>query len=80
MRSDLKNFMINLFSKSRFVELGVFNKDYINNLLHEHISGKVDHNFRLWILINLEIWHRLYFEKNTVDNIITLIDDMSNSA
>ena len=35
-------------------------------LLEEHLSGKADHNFRLWILLNLEIWHRLYFEGESV--------------
>jgi len=66
LRTDLKDFLSNLFRQSRFVELGLFNANYVQTLLAEHISGKFDHNYRLWILINLEIWYRLYFENETV--------------
>ena len=79
MRTELKTFLKNLFDQSRFVKLGIFDHDYINRLLHEHISGKVDHNFRLWILINLEIWYRLYFENETVDSMRTFIDRLSRT-
>lgn len=74
MRSDLKNFLINLFSESRFIEHGIFNKVYVDSLLEEHLEGIADHNFRLWILINLEFWYRLYLENETVDSLRDLTD------
>ena len=77
MRTELKTFLKNLFNESRFVELGIFEHSYIQRLLHEHISGKADHNFRLWILINLEIWYRLYFENETVDSLKFFIGSQS---
>ena len=43
----------------------------MQHLLSEHLTGKKDHNFRLWILINLEIWYRLNFEGESVDEIQT---------
>jgi asparagine synthase (glutamine-hydrolysing) len=67
-RADLKAFLRSLFRQSRFVELGIFEQSYIDTLLDEHIGGKVDHNYRIWILLNLEIWYRLYFEGETVDS------------
>ncbi len=67
-RTDLKGFLQNLFKQSRFVELGIFEQTYIDTLLDEHIAGKIDHNYRIWILLNLEIWHRLYFEGETVES------------
>ena len=66
MRTDLRRFMENLFRESRFVDLGIFEPSTVHGLLDEHLSGKADHNFRLWILLNLEIWYRLYFEHETV--------------
>ncbi|MGN0845258.1 MAG: asparagine synthase (glutamine-hydrolyzing) [Kiritimatiellia bacterium] len=62
LRGDLANFQRNLFKQSRMVELGLFRQAEIDRLVEEHIGGKADHNFRLWILINLEIWHRMRFE------------------
>ena len=67
MRTDLKDFLTNLFKNSRFVELGIFDQEYINLLLNEHLSGKRDHNFRLWILLNLEIWYKIFFEKYSIE-------------
>ena len=37
-------------------------------MIEEHLSGKVDHNFRLWILLNLELWYRMYFEKLSISD------------
>lgn len=73
MRKDLKAFLRTLFHQSRFVELGLFDETYMQTLLEEHLSGKVDHNYRLWILINLEIWYRLYFENESVEAIKAFI-------
>lgn len=66
LRTDLAQFQRNLFRQSRFVELGLFRQEAINRLVDEHIGGKADHNFRIWILINLEIWHRMCIEGKTV--------------
>jgi asparagine synthase (glutamine-hydrolysing) len=77
LRTDLANFLKNLFQQSRFVELGIFDADYIQQLLDEHISGKADHNFRIWILLNLEIWYRLYFENETVESMTAFIDSIT---
>lgn len=66
LRGDLANFQRNLFKQSRFAELGLFRQSEIDRLMNEHIGGKADHNFRLWILINLEIWYRMMFEDKSV--------------
>ena len=72
-RTDLKDMLRSLFSQSRFVELGIFEKDYIDMLLEEHIAGHVDHNYRIWLLLNLEIWYRLFFEGETIESMRAFI-------
>jgi len=76
LRNDLSHFLRNLFAQSRFVEAGIFDGGTIQVLLDEHLSGKVDHNFRLWILLNLELWHRMYFENISVEKMRELTDQM----
>ena len=76
MRKDLRHFLKKLFDRSRFVALGITDNTYLQNLLNEHISGKADHNYRLWILINLEIWYRLYFENETIGSLHSFIDGL----
>ena len=68
LRNDLQHFLRNLFSQSRFVEMGIFEHHAIQSLIEEHLRGKVDHNFRLWILLNLELWYRMYFEGLSIDD------------
>jgi hypothetical protein len=36
-------------------------------LLTEHRAGHADHNYRLWFLLNLEVWWRLYIDGSTRD-------------
>ncbi len=78
MRTELATFLTKLFSQSRFVEMGIFDKNYIHVILNEHLAGKRDHNFRLWILLNLEIWYRLYFENETIETTTSFIDSLLN--
>jgi hypothetical protein len=32
-------------------------------LLEEHRSSRVDHHVRLWMLLNVAVWHALYVEE-----------------
>mgnify|MGYP000505942371 CR=1 FL=1 len=35
----------------------------MDKLLREHVEGKANHEFRLWIFLNLELWHRCTSKK-----------------
>jgi asparagine synthase (glutamine-hydrolysing) len=74
MRTDLRQFMTGLFDQSRFVALGIFDRSYLTQLIEQHVAGRVDHNYRLWLLINLEIWYRLNFEGRSVEAMRADID------
>ncbi len=76
MRNELSGFIRGLMSESRFVEQGIFDRNEIQSILDEHIGGKRDHNFRIWILINLEFWYRLFFEGQTVEELRELTDGL----
>ena len=69
MRTELAGCLQRLFKQSRFVELGWFQQQTMDKLLAEHLSGSMDHNFRLWMLLNLELWYRLYFENMSTDDL-----------
>ncbi|MEL7447875.1 MAG: asparagine synthase (glutamine-hydrolyzing) [Pseudomonadota bacterium] len=76
LRTDLKNYATRLLAQSRFVQAGIFEPDYIARLLREHVTGATDHSYRLWILINLELWHRLYFEGASVADIQAMSEEL----
>jgi asparagine synthase (glutamine-hydrolysing) len=48
------------------IELGIFEAGYVRRLVEEHLSGRRDHNYRLWLLINLEVWYQMSFEGRSV--------------
>jgi len=76
MRTDLSQFMRRLFDNSRFVEAGLFQKEFISELVDEHLDGTADHNYRLWVLINLEFWHRIYLEGASLDTLREEADEL----
>ena len=75
MKSELGNLLEKLFLKSRLAEEGYFHRDYMLELLRQHRSGRMDHNYRLWILLNLELWWRIYIDGTSLDSLNQLIDD-----
>jgi asparagine synthase (glutamine-hydrolysing) len=77
MRTHLKSLMSNLFRQSRFVAQDIFDAGEVQRLWQDHISGKADHNYRLWILLNLELWHRLFFEGETPESLSAKMLDLS---
>jgi len=73
MRTDLVDLLRHLLRDSRFAALGIFDQSYMDVLLEEHLSGRRDHNYRLWILLNLELIHRMYFENQSIDDVTELV-------
>jgi asparagine synthase (glutamine-hydrolysing) len=51
----------------RAVERGLFRQSELIRLAAEHHSGAADHGERLWLLVNLEIWHRVFLERESAD-------------
>jgi asparagine synthase (glutamine-hydrolysing) len=70
MRSDLKKLVISRLANSRFVDAGVFRRDYLQRIVHEHMNGTRDHSYRLWLLLSLEIWHDIYLEQISPDDVV----------
>jgi asparagine synthase (glutamine-hydrolysing) len=74
MRTDLSPLLRAVVADSRFIMSGVFSGSYVERLLSEHLEGKRDHNFRLWILLNLEVWHRLFLEQQPLEDVSAWIE------
>jgi len=52
---------LELFSDSSFKQRGYIKAERAQQLAKEHLTGKADHSDLLWELINLELWHRSFF-------------------
>ena len=49
---------------------GLFQPTYLQHLVDEHRSGSWDHGERLWQLVNLELWQRMFLDGDAPDAVI----------
>lgn len=61
-KGELRELTARLFHDSRLAQAGYFRADAMRAMLDEHASGAVDHNYRLWLLLNMELWYRQFVE------------------
>jgi asparagine synthase (glutamine-hydrolysing) len=58
LRGPLRELMQRTIDESRFVDAGIFRREVLQRLQDEHVAGRVDHNYRLWMIFNLEVFWR----------------------
>jgi asparagine synthase (glutamine-hydrolysing) len=66
LRGPLRGLMQRTIDDSRLVESGLFRREALQRLQDEHVGGRVDHNYRLWMIFNLEVFWRHYFEGQSI--------------
>src|SRR5688572_14986242 len=69
LRGRLRPLLTRAIEESRLVEAGVFRTDEMMRLAQEHWSGANDHNYRLWMLFNLEMFWRHFIDGVSVDKL-----------
>ncbi len=66
LRSDLKQPAYDILLDSRTIGRGYFKREAVQQLLDDHVSMRADHSYRLWALLWLELWHRMFVDKSDV--------------
>jgi asparagine synthase (glutamine-hydrolysing) len=69
LRGSLRPLLRRAIEESRLAEAGVFRADEMMRLAEEHWSGENDHNYRLWMLYNLEMFWRHFIDGVGVDKL-----------
>jgi asparagine synthase (glutamine-hydrolysing) len=62
LNTDLKPMLLDMLSVSYIKEQGLFNHNYIDNLLNEHQSKQKDNRKLLWTLLMFQMWFRNYIQ------------------
>jgi asparagine synthase (glutamine-hydrolysing) len=65
-KGRLGDLAVELFRDSSLAEAGYLSRDALLAILEEHRRQGIDHSHRLWMLLNLEIWHRIFIQNNRV--------------
>ena len=64
-RNELKSYIYETLLGDKSIKRGYFNKDYMKHILDEHTSGKKNYERRIWVLLNFELWHRMFIDNST---------------
>ncbi|KQB99632.1 asparagine synthase (glutamine-hydrolyzing) [Pedobacter sp. Hv1] len=58
LKSSLKKELLTYVEKSFIQTQGIFNYDVINELIVDHISGKIDNTFKVWSIFCFQKWYK----------------------
>jgi asparagine synthase (glutamine-hydrolysing) len=61
-RGELQPFLRDVLFDSRTLARGFFEPSVVQRLFDEHVQGKTDHAHRLWALLCLELWQRMFLD------------------
>jgi len=80
MKGPLLPVLQHLLGQSRLVEEGIFRREPIDRLVAEHVAHKADHHVRLWMILNVEIWYRMYVRGERLEDLTGLLRERLGSA
>jgi len=61
--NELKNYVYEVLLDSRTLNRGYFKRKGIEGLLSDHMKLRYDHSAKIWALLFLEIWFRVFMDK-----------------
>ncbi len=61
-RGQLSEFLRDILLSHRAEQRGYFRRGAVEALIDAHISGRSDHQYQLWNLLMLELWHRVFVD------------------
>jgi len=62
-RNELKEYVYEVLLDHKTLNRGYFRREGIERLLDDHISLRYDHSIRIWALLFLEIWFRVFIDR-----------------
>ena len=61
-RREARSFVRDLLSPAVIKRRGLYNPAFVEKLLDEHDAGTADHQFLIWGLLSVELWHRAFLD------------------
>jgi asparagine synthase (glutamine-hydrolysing) len=63
LRHEMREMAYDLLLDPRSIQRGYFRRETVARYLDEHQKGNGNHHFRLWNLLMLELWHRMFIDQ-----------------
>lgn len=80
----LAGFLREFLLSERALERGYFCPDKVHLVLDDHMAGRVDREQEIWLLLTLELWHRLFADNDGSESAMQrvhaeFIDNLGNA-
>jgi asparagine synthase (glutamine-hydrolysing) len=62
-RNELKDYIYEILLDPTTLNRGYFRREGIERLLNDHVALRYDHSSKIWALLFLEIWFRVFIDK-----------------
>jgi len=59
---SLKEFLLETLSKENIESVGIFDFEYINELINSHLNGQEDNRIKLWTLVVFVQWYNNFYK------------------
>ena len=63
LRDELKEMAYDTLLSNQCLSRQIIDEKFLNDLLNEHCNQKIDHSTRLWPLLMLELWFRMWIDQ-----------------
>ena len=59
-----------LLSPAAIERRGLFRPDAVQKLLRDHAENRRDNALKIWSLLMIEVWQRMYFDKQSAESVL----------
>jgi asparagine synthase (glutamine-hydrolysing) len=80
MKGPLLPVLRHLLATSVLIEEGIFRREPVERLVAEHVANRADHHARLWMILNVEVWYRMYVRGERLEDLTGLLRERLGSA
>jgi len=60
LRQELRSLLLDKLNDQRLRKEGLFSAEVVNQLVHDHLSGRKNYSHQLWALLVFEMWREKY--------------------
>jgi asparagine synthase (glutamine-hydrolysing) len=70
INGELKPVIKAFLSPAAIERRGLFRPDAVQKLLRDHAENRRDNALKIWALLMIEVWQRMYFDKQAAESVL----------
>jgi asparagine synthase (glutamine-hydrolysing) len=77
IQGELQPVIADMLSRKAIERRGMFRPETVQSLLREHAESRRDNALKIWALLMIELWQRMYFDKEPEDSVREILTHKS---